>query len=169
MVIFDDDHYYMGGLLAEQCALAGNRVTLVTPAALVSAWTTDTLEAVAILRRLLTLGVEVHTYSNLKQLSAEAVVIECQLTGKQREIACSALVSVTARLPVDDLHSALAGLAGELAAAGNRSLCAIGDAFGPGTIAAAVYQGHRFARELGNPAGESSRFKRELPIIRQEL
>lgn len=169
VVIFDDDHYYMGGLLAEQCALAGSRVTLVTPAALVSAWTSDTLEAVAILRRLLTLGVELHTYSNIRQLSAAAVMIECLLTGKQREIACSALVSVTARLPVDDLHSALAALPGELAAAGNRSMCAIGDAFGPGTIAAAVYQGHRFARELGNPPGEGSRFKRELPIILQEL
>ncbi|AMO96029.1 trimethylamine dehydrogenase [Collimonas fungivorans] len=169
VVVFDDDHYYMGGLLAEQCALAGNQVVLVTPAAQVSAWTSDTLEALAILRRLLNHGVEVHTYSNIRQLSEEAATVECQLTGKLRDIACSTLISVTARLPADDLAQELAGRQQELATAGNRSLRTIGDAFGPGTIAAAVYQGHRFARELGVAADKLGGFKRELPILRQEL
>ena len=36
VVIFDDDHYYMGGVLAELLASEGHEVTLVTPAARVS-------------------------------------------------------------------------------------------------------------------------------------
>ena len=32
VVVFDDDHYYLGGVLAEACVRAGLAVTLVTPA-----------------------------------------------------------------------------------------------------------------------------------------
>ena len=31
VVVFDDDHYYMGGVLAEQLSRGGLAVTLVTP------------------------------------------------------------------------------------------------------------------------------------------
>src|SRR5699024_8035800 len=36
VVIYDDDHYYMGGVLAELLIANGNSVSLVTPAARVS-------------------------------------------------------------------------------------------------------------------------------------
>ena len=39
VVLYDDDHYYLGGVLAELLAAEGKQVTLVTPAALVSEWT----------------------------------------------------------------------------------------------------------------------------------
>src|SRR3954470_24194387 len=39
VVIFDDDHYYMGGALAELLVSEGRKVTLVTPSARVSEWT----------------------------------------------------------------------------------------------------------------------------------
>ena len=44
VVVFDDDHYYMGGVLAERLRRAGLEVTLVTPAELASIWTANTLE-----------------------------------------------------------------------------------------------------------------------------
>ncbi|MEI9904624.1 MAG: FAD-dependent oxidoreductase [Asticcacaulis sp.] len=44
VLIYDDDHYYMGGVLAELLTRAGCQVTLVTPAPLVSNWTENTLE-----------------------------------------------------------------------------------------------------------------------------
>ena len=56
VVIYDDDHYYMGSVIAEKLAAAG-AVTLVTPAADVSAWTHNTLEQTHIERRLRELGV----------------------------------------------------------------------------------------------------------------
>jgi dimethylamine/trimethylamine dehydrogenase len=44
VLIFDDDHYYMGGVMAEVLANAGCQVTLVSPEPLVSAWTDNTVE-----------------------------------------------------------------------------------------------------------------------------
>ncbi len=44
VVLFDDDHYYMGGVLAELLAVAGHRVTLVTREPRVSEWTVNTME-----------------------------------------------------------------------------------------------------------------------------
>ncbi|WP_204310531.1 hypothetical protein, partial [Stenotrophomonas maltophilia] len=59
VVLFDDDHYYMGGVLAELMARQGAKVTLVTASAYVSDWTRNTLEQGAIHRRLAELGVEI--------------------------------------------------------------------------------------------------------------
>jgi len=55
---------------------------------------------------------------------------------------------VTMRLPDDNLYEALAASAEKNEAAGIKSIRRIGDCFGPATIAAAVYEGHRYAREL---------------------
>jgi dimethylamine/trimethylamine dehydrogenase len=59
VVLFDDDHYYLGAVLAEKLRSEGLDVTLVTPADRVSAWTVNTLEQHAIQKRVLDLGVEV--------------------------------------------------------------------------------------------------------------
>lgn len=48
---------------------------------------------------------------------------------------------------------------------GKPSVTRIGDCFGPGTIAAAVYGGHRYARELGEPKSDATPFRRELPQL----
>ena len=61
------------------------------------------------------------------------------------------------RNPREDLFSALQGRA--------TSLTRIGDCYAPGTIAAAVYGGHRYARELGEPAVTGVPFRRELPLL----
>ena len=59
VVVFDDDHYYLGGVLAELLAGEGRQVTIVTPAGrIVSAWSVNTMEQPRIQRRLLELGVE---------------------------------------------------------------------------------------------------------------
>src|SRR5262249_563399 len=57
VLLFDDDHFYLGGVLAERLARDGLAVTLVTPAPLVSAWTVNTLEQGRIQKQLLELGV----------------------------------------------------------------------------------------------------------------
>jgi dimethylamine/trimethylamine dehydrogenase len=61
VLVFDDDHYYMGGVIAEKLRREGLEVILVTPAERVSAWTVNTLEQYAIQRHLLELGVRVMT------------------------------------------------------------------------------------------------------------
>ena len=44
VLVYDDDHYFMGGALCEVLRMAGREVTLVTPEPLASAWTTNTME-----------------------------------------------------------------------------------------------------------------------------
>ena len=52
------------------------------------------------------------------------------------------------RDPVDDLFRALKDDPAALEAAGIASLTAIGDCLAPGLVAAAVYGGHKYARQL---------------------
>ena len=73
-----------------------------------------------------------------------------------------ALVSVTARLPRDELYYELTANPDALAGAGIESVRLIGDCHAPATIAAAVYEGHRYARELDTEVDpDAVPFKRE--------
>ena len=76
------------------------------------------------------------------------------------------LSSVTSRLPNEELLQGLNGLSEELAASGITSIASIGDCLAPSTIAAAVYAGHRHAREFDRTAGDAAGFHRELTEIR---
>src|SRR4029077_4698032 len=59
VMIYDDDHYYMGGVLAELLAREKFEVTIVTPAADVSNWMHMTMEQSRVQGRLLDLGVRI--------------------------------------------------------------------------------------------------------------
>jgi dimethylamine/trimethylamine dehydrogenase len=148
VVLFDDDHYYMGSVLAELLVDIGCAVTLVTPAAEAANWTQNTLEQAAIQTRLLERGVRIVPHRAVSRILQEGVETSCVFTGRTGELACNAVVLVTARLPDETLCLDLKARRGDWPAAGIRSITAIGDAFAPGLIAAAVYAGHRYAREL---------------------
>ncbi len=160
-MILDDDHYYMGGVLAERCRAAGLPVTLITPAATISAWTTNTMEAMPIARRLVRLGVELMPYTGIRSFRNGIATLENELSGKVFELEAAAVVSVTARLPIDSLYVELAGMQPHWSEAGIVTVTRIGDCHAPGTIQAAVYAGHKLARGLDEaPEGE---LPRELP------
>ena len=163
VVIFDDDHYYMGGVLAERCVEAGLPVTLVTPAAIPSAWTANTLEALPIARRLLRLGVEVVPHTNVREFDGRRVLLANGLTDAVIEREARAVITVTARLPVDGLYEALEEESQHIASAGIASVVRVGDCYAPGTIQAAVYSGHKAARELDAAPPLASSIRRELP------
>ena len=162
VVLFDDDHYYMGGVLAELLVADGKQVTLVTPAARVSEWTVNTMEQQRIQRRLLDQGVRILTTQVLAAADAGAVQLACAYTERQQELACDALVLVTARDPDDSLAVELAGRSAEWEAAGVRSVQAVGDAWAPATIAAAVWDGRRYAETLDQPDQREVTFLREI-------
>ncbi|MGH6854134.1 MAG: FAD-dependent oxidoreductase [Aestuariivirga sp.] len=144
VAIFDDDHYYMGGVLAELLRKEGYGVSLVTPAALVSTYTKWTLEQARIQTRLLDIGVDIFANTAVTSVAADHVALGCVFTGKGSTLACDATVLVTARNPSDQLYHALV--------AKDVAVSRAGDCYGPGTIAAAVYAGRRFAEEFGgNP------------------
>jgi dimethylamine/trimethylamine dehydrogenase len=166
LVVFDDDHYYLGAILAEKLRLDGLEVTLVTPADRVSAWTVNTLEQHAIQKRVLELGVEVLTNRNAVEFDGSKIVIECTYTGRQTAVPACAVVTVTSRLPNDELAQSLHRAGDAVAAANIVSITSIGDCLAPSTIAAAVYAGHRYAREFDSPPSDEPAFRRELPDLR---
>ena len=142
VVIYDDEHYFMGGALAEKLARSGHAVTLVTPYPQVSGWTIYTDEQGFIQDRLMRLGVTLVTQHMLTHQGEVNTTIACATTGAARDIACQSLILVTGRLPVDDLWQSLHS---------RPNTVRVGDCLAPSSIADAVYSAHRYARLLGEP------------------
>ena len=166
VVLFDDDHYYMGGVLAELLAANGAKVTLVTPSAYVSDWTNNTLEQAAVHCRLVEQGVDIRLNRGLDEIKAGSVVTACSYTGRQEEVAAEAVVLVTSRQQSDEAWQSLKARSEAWADAGIRTIKVIGDAEAPGPIAWATYAGHRFARELDEAdIGDALPFRREVTAL----
>jgi dimethylamine/trimethylamine dehydrogenase len=165
VIVFDDDHYYLGAVLAEKLRAEGLEVSLITPADRVSAWTVNTLEQHAIQKRLMTLGVDIATTRNIVEFDGEHAVLQCTYSDRVSTRPAGSVVSVTARLPNEELAQALADAEAAVREAGILSVTSIGDCLAPGTIAAAVYAGHRYAREFDRPETDDAGFRRELPTL----
>jgi dimethylamine/trimethylamine dehydrogenase len=166
VVVYDDDHYYMGGVIAELLAASGCRVTLLTPAAFVSDWSRNTLEQGAIHRRLVSAGVCIVLNRGLVAIRADGVETNCTYTDDRAVLACDGVVAVASRTGDDAVYRDLLARRGEWADAGLRSVRLIGDAVAPGPIAWATYAGHRYARELDEPdLGDALPFRREVTAL----
>jgi dimethylamine/trimethylamine dehydrogenase len=163
VVLYDDDHFYLGGVLAELLAQNGCDVTLVTPAPLVSYWTQFTLEQAKIQTRLMKLGIELLPQTLLTKIHPGSVTLTHSLIGDETTRPCEAIVLVTDRISDDnlyyELHPALAD--GRL-----ESLRLIGDAEAPNIIAQAVFSGHLAAREFDEQSVKGTPFKLERVILR---
>ena len=163
VVIYDDDHYYMGGVLAELLIQNECDVTLITPAALVSEWTVNTLEQAEIHRRLAEMGVNIILNRGVVEVGAAAVQSNCSFTGRKEDVAADAVVIVASRVGDDQLYRALHARSADWADAGIQSVKIIGDAIAPGPIAWATYAGHNYARLLDAPdIGDALPFRREV-------
>ncbi len=162
VLIYDDDHYFMGGALAERLREDGHEVCLVTPDSKVSSWTENTLEQEKIQARLLDLGVEIVVSHALAELDEKRVTLASVYGDAHRRTEeFETLLLVTSREPDDALYRALCEQAEAL-----RYLRAIGDCSAPGTVAAAVYDGHGAARHLGSDEDiYAPLFNREIPAL----
>jgi len=164
IAVFDDDHYYIGGVLAEKLAIAGRQVHFITPASEVSTWTQYTLEQQRIQTRLLESGVHIYQQRQLSKIQSGAVETACIFTGRTGTIECQSIVMITERSPERSLYDELIQRKQDGKLDKIQSIQLIGDALAPGTIAAAVYGGHRCAREFGTELNvDRAPFKRELP------
>jgi dimethylamine/trimethylamine dehydrogenase len=161
VIVFDDDHFYMGGVVAEKLRRDGNEVTLVTPVGDVSKWTYRTLDIHHVHHQLLELGVEIAVHTNLAAIRDGEADLACAFTGRITTKPCGAVVMVTSRLPKDSLYKELEADAAKLAKAGIKSVKRIGDCYAPATLQAAVLAGHRVARELDGPELADVSFRRE--------
>ena len=168
VVLFDDDHYYLGGVLAELLAHAEFEVHLVTPAAQVSAWTVNTMEVTKIQRRLLQSGVSLHTSRAVTAVHVDHVALINTYTDEQSDLPADSVAMVTARLPNDSLFHELSE---SLGSGQLESVRGIGDCWAPGTIAAAVWSGRRFAEEFDAPpaSNDQVQFRREVTALAPPL
>ena len=143
VVLYDDDHYYMGGVIAELLRRENHDVTLITPSCLVSSFTKASLEQTRIQARLLELDVKIEANTAVQKIAADHVVASCIFTGHTRKLEANSVILVTARHVRDQLFQSI----------GDKipNMSRIGDCFSPGTIAAVVHSGRKFAEEFGSP------------------
>jgi dimethylamine/trimethylamine dehydrogenase len=160
-VVYDDDHYYIGHEVAELLRAQGLNVILVTGLADVSQWSYYTLELRRLESRLRQRGIRCVTKARL--LSAGAGCVHIATAEFEEQIAADYLVPVTLRIPHGELLESLLAREADWSKAGVLSVDLIGDATGPGTVAAAVYSGAQIGRELGHP--DRGSFMRERVVL----
>ena len=141
----------VAGALAERLRKQRLEVYLVTPSVKVSEFTDMTMEQQRVQASLLKMGVTIQTTASIASVSAAsagglAVELANAYTEARTPQHCASLLLVTMRDSVDDLFTALQARQGEWTAAGVKTVQCVGDAYAPGTVAAAVYAGHRAAR-----------------------
>ncbi len=148
VVVYDDDHYYMGTVIAEAIRKSGVPVTLVTPEDKISTWGAYTMDRSRAQAKLMEMGVELVVSQTLSGFDGAEVALSCNYTGANKRLECSSLVLVTARQPNDTLYEELSTVLSSGSFALPKTLKRIGDCEAPAIIAAAVYSGHRYARNL---------------------
>ncbi|WP_299658127.1 FAD-dependent oxidoreductase [uncultured Tateyamaria sp.] len=143
IVIYDDDHFYMGSVVAEALVKQGCTVTILTPAAQFAGFSQMSLEIAHIQRRMAELGVQIVPLTTVTALGAGYVSAVGVFGTDARDIACDAVIMVAGQTPNDTLFRSLS------AGQSTQRIVAIGDCQAPATIASAIFAGHKFARDLG--------------------
>ena len=161
-LIYDDDHYYLGSAIALKLSAAGVRVTMATPASELAGWSNHTEEHSLTMQALIEAGVEIITARALVSYKPDEVELECVFSGRRSKIQSDVLIAVSARIPDDELWQQLELRRDEFDARGGLSMQRIGDCRAPGIVAAAVYAGHKAARELGQ---QEPAFKRDRVVV----
>lgn len=163
VVIYDDDLFYLAGVVAEKLAQSGCKVTFVTPESSVSGFAAYTLEQHRIQARLIELGVDIRCNQVLRNVAPDHVTIACSYTGRRDQVQCDSVVLVTERLRNTALYE-------QLKNQGLKTLELIGDAVSPGLIADAVFAGHRAARDFERSKADANQdwFCREITDLREE-
>jgi len=162
ILVYDDEHGYLGGVLADHLSHQGHAVTLVTSASIVSPWTVYTLEQHRIQARLIDQGVAIYPNLVIDSSTDSSVLFKCVFSGQPTELECAATILVTERVSNDELFHELRSRP-----AVNHHIERIGDALAPGLIADAVFSGHLAARDYQATQHEieDAWYKRELPAL----
>ena len=154
VVIYDFDHYYMGGCLAELLRKRGLEVTIATNANAVSAWTFMNNELAEIRSRMLELGVRTILENRLTGYNKDQIELTSIYRDQRKtSIDCGSLVVVGARKTNDTLFSELNSDQDRLQESGIQAIRAIGDCRSPGAIVHAIYSGHECARTIDTDDG----------------
>jgi dimethylamine/trimethylamine dehydrogenase len=166
VLIFDDDHYYLGAVIALKLASAGASVRYATTEGRAGSWSQYTQEQERTQRALIEHGVIIECNVALAAFVDSIATLACVFSGRAHDVPASAVVLVTSREPNDALYRELVGNGADESAvsvleSSSFSVRRIGDCLQPALIATAIYSGHRAARELGG-SGEETRRERVL-------
>ena len=148
VLVYDDDGFYMANLLAEKLRKNGNEVHYVTPHAMVARWSAYTDDQERVHQRLAEVGVGIVMNKELDSFDGKTAVLSCAYTGVEQTLEVDNLVLVTCRTPRDHLYHELQQAIDDGVEGAPKSVKRIGDAEAPAIIAAAVFAGHRYARDL---------------------
>jgi dimethylamine/trimethylamine dehydrogenase len=85
----------------------------------------------------------------------DEAVLACAYTGRARAIPAASALVVTSRQPRDALYHELCD---------RIEITRVGDCSAPGTIATAVFAGHRYARQMDAEVGDVP-FLRERAVV----
>lgn len=161
VVIYDDDHYYMGNVLAAHLAAKGHEVHLVCPLPSIAEWMGYTLESPRVLDEMVELGVNMHPNTTVHGWRDGALDVSRSDSGQALPpIKGAHLVTVGTRQPDDGLLTEL-----RAQSAFEGKVTGIGDCLAPGIIQAAVFSGHAEARRLIGDVPKSGIYKRETPVL----
>jgi pyruvate/2-oxoglutarate dehydrogenase complex dihydrolipoamide dehydrogenase (E3) component len=142
VVVFDEEGITTGPGIAELLAAQGAQVTLV------SRWSEPFgnlggLLITSTMPRIKKLGVQILTRTHLREIGDHSVRVYDIDTGAETELEVEAIVMATGRRADLSLGRELAGRA--------EQVFSIGDALSPRGLTAAIQDGHRFARTIGEP------------------
>lgn len=147
-LVYDEDGYYMGGVIAERLKAASLEVTLATPSEVVSEWAGKTSERWRIRTHLMQLGIGLELSQALSGFDGQTATLACPFTGTEKHLPFANVVMVTQRRPNDGLYHDLLNLVDGDISKLPFTLTRIGDCDAPAIVAAATYAGHRYARTL---------------------
>ncbi len=148
VLVYDEDGYYLGGVIAEKLCREDLDVAIATPADNISDWAGKTSERWRVRTHLMKLGVETIVSHSLQSYDGDTAILTCKYSGQEKPLVARSVVMVTQRRPNHALyHELLAKVDGQTEKL-PFTLKRIGDCEAPAIIAAATYAGHKYAREL---------------------
>ena len=147
VVVYDCEGYYTAASVAEQLALDGFAVELVTSLPVVAPLCEHTLEQELLCERLDELGVGQRAQTTVG--SIEPGTVSCaDGFGHPLDIEADGIVLVTQRVADDGLYRELSADPGALERERIEGLFRIGDGASPRLLADVIFDGHRLAREI---------------------
>jgi dimethylamine/trimethylamine dehydrogenase len=165
VVIFDDDYYYMGPVIAELLQKAGCNVTFITTSDMVCSFGNYTSEQPSAQKNLINLGIKLIFSQNINSYNGKDLELSCMYTDRKSRLKADSVVMITARLPIDILYYQLQNLIESKKNNSIKSISRIGDSEAPAPIASAVYAGRKYALKIDDNSSTDYSARRDTNYI----